>query len=155
MTIPLSWKVIGAATCLIGAGLAWNGVSQYLEARRADEIIQESARAAAVEARLAQAQARQRHEQLATSLRQRREELASNYRQIATQGRDYQARRAVQLGRQLEQARRIEESYMLGENQQCANGIVINRRGSTYTQARGKGGEPIECQGNKASQPLR
>ncbi len=155
MTIALSWKVAGAAIGLIAAGFAWNGVSLYLAARHADEIIQESARAAAIEAQQAEAQAKQRHDQLAANLRQHRAELASNYREVADQGREYQARRVVQLGRQVQEAHRIEASYLLDNNQQCANGIVINRRGSTFTQATGKGGQPIQCHGNKAAERLR
>ncbi len=155
MTISLSWKVAGAAIGLIAAGFAWNGVSRYLAVRHADEIIQESARAAAMEAQQAEAQARQRHDELAANLRQRREALASNYRQVADQAREYQARRVVQLGRELEEAQRIEASYLLDKNQQCANGIVINRRGSTFTQARGQDGQAIQCHGNKAAEPLR
>ncbi|THD09470.1 hypothetical protein [Rhodanobacter lindaniclasticus] len=155
MTIGLRWKVAAALAALVLAALAWNGVSRYLAARHADELIQESRRAAALQAEQAKARARQRHDQLARDLRQRREELASNYRQVADQAREYQARRVVQLERQQEQDRRVAASYLLDENQQCANGIVIDRRGSTFTQARGRGGGPIRCQGDKALEPLR
>ena len=75
--------------------------------------------------------------------------------QVADQAREYQARRVVQLERQQEQDRRVAASYLLDENQQCANGIVIDRRGSTFTQARGRDGGPIRCQGDKALEPLR
>ena len=85
MSISLSWKLVGAAIVPVVAGLAWNGLSRYLAARQADEIIQESARAAAIQAQQAEAQARQRHDELAANLRQRRAELASNYRQVADQ----------------------------------------------------------------------
>lgn len=155
MIIPLPWKVAGAAVVLIVAALVWNGVSQHLASRHADEIIQASARAAAMDAQQAQAQAQQRHDQLAANLRQQRAALASNYRQVAGQGQDYQVRRAVQLGRELQEAQRIEDSYMLDKNQQCANGIVISRRGSSFSQVRGKYGQPIPCEGNKAAEPLR
>jgi hypothetical protein len=155
MTIALRWKIAAALAALLLAVLAWNGVSRYLAARHADELIQESARAATLQAEQAKARARQRHDQLARELRQRREELASNYRQVADQAREYQARRAVQLERQQEQDRRVAASYLLDENQQCANGIVIDRRGSTFTQARGRDGGPIRCQGDKALEPLR
>lgn len=155
MTIGLRWKVAAALAALVLAALAWNGVSRYLAARHADELIQESRRAAALQAEQAKARARQRHDQLARDLRQRREELASNYRQVADQAREYQARRVVQLERQQEQDRRVAASYLLDENQQCANGIVIDRRGSTFTQARGRDGGPIRCQGDKAAEPLR
>jgi hypothetical protein len=155
MTIALRWKIAAALAALLLAVLAWNGVSRSLAARHADELIQESARAATLQAEQAKARARQRHDELARELRQRREELASNYRQVADQAREYQARRAVQLERQQEQERRVAASYLLGENQQCVDGIVIDRRGSTFTQARGRDGGSIRCQGGKALEPLR
>lgn len=155
MTIPLSWKVAGAVVVLLAAALAWNGVSQYRASRHADEIIQESARAAAMEAQQAQVRAQQRHDEVAANLRQQRAELASNYRQVAGQGRDYQVRRAVQLGQELQEAHRIETSYLLDKNQQCVDGIVIDRRGSSFSQARGKDGQPIRCQRDRAAEPLR
>lgn len=155
MTIALHWKIAAAATALVVAALVWNGVSRYVAARHADELVQEAERAAALQAQQAQARAQQRHDELARNLRQRREELASNYRQVADQAREYQARRAVQLARQQDEARREAASYLLDSNQQCANGIVINRRGSSFTQARGRNGGPIHCQGDKADEPLR
>ena len=60
MAIALSWQIGGVAVGLIAAGLAWNGLSRYLAARQAKEIIQESAHAAAMQAEQAQEQARQR-----------------------------------------------------------------------------------------------
>ncbi len=75
MAIALSWKIGGVAVGLIAAGLAWNGLSRYLAARQANEIIQESARAAAMEAEQAKAQAQQRHLELAANLQHRQEEL--------------------------------------------------------------------------------
>lgn len=155
MTIALRWKIAAALAALVLAVLAWNGVSRYLAARHADELIQEAERAAALQAEQAKARARQRHDELARELRQRREELASNYRQVADQAREYQARRAVQLERQQQEAQRVAASYLLDENQQCVNGIVIVRRGSTFTQPRGRDGGPIRCQGDKALEPLR
>jgi hypothetical protein len=155
MTIALRWKIAAAVAVVVLAALAWNGASRYLAARHADELIEESARAAALQAEQAKAQARQRHDELARQLRQRREDLASNYRQVADQAREYQARRAVQLQHQQEQARRVAASYLLDDNQQCVDGIVIDRRGSTFTQARGRDGGPIRCQGDKAAEPLR
>jgi len=136
MTIALRWKIAAAVAALIVAILGFNGVSR-------------------LQAEQARAGARQRHDELARDLRQRREELASNYRQVADQAREYQARRAVQLQRQQQEAQRIAASYQLDANQQCANGIVINRRGSSFTQARGRDGGPIRCQGAKAAEPLR
>lgn len=155
MAIPLSWKVGGSAAGLIVALLAWNGVSRYLAARHADEIIQEAARSAEMEAKQAQAQARQRHDQIAANLQQRREDLASNYRQIADEARQYQATVAVREAREREEKLRIAASYYLDGNQKCAAGIVINRQGSSFTKAIGMDGQPIKCQGDKASEPLR
>jgi hypothetical protein len=155
MTIPWAWKVAGAAVVLLAAALAWNGLSQYRASRHADEIIRESARATATEAQQAQVRARQRHDEIAANLRQQGAERASNYRQVAGQGRDYQVRRAVQLGQELQEAHRIETSYLLDKNQQCVDGIVIDRRGSSFSQARGKDGQPIRCQRDKAAEPLR
>ena len=155
MTIALRWKIAAAALGLLVIALVWSGVSRYLAARQADELVQESSRAKALQAEEAKARARQRHDELARDLRQRREELASNYRQVADQAREYQARRAVQLQREEQEARRIAASYLLGANQHCANGIVINRSGSSFTQARGRDGGAIHCQGDKAAEPLR
>ena len=155
MTIALRWKIAAAVAALIVAILGFNGVSRLLAARHADELTQEAERAAALQAEQARAGARQRHDELARDLRQRREELASNYRQVADQAREYQARRAVQLQRQQQEAQRVTASYLLDANQQCANGIVINRRGSSFTQARGRDGGPIRCQGDRAAEPLR
>ncbi|MEO8778044.1 MAG: hypothetical protein ABI389_05165 [Rhodanobacter sp.] len=155
MTVPGPWKLAGAAVGLIVAGLAWNGVSQYLASRHADEITEASARAAVKDAQQAQAQAQQRHDELAAHLQQQRAELATSYRQIASQAREYQVRRAVRVGQELQEMQRVEDSYRLDKNQQCTNGIVINRRGSSYSEASGKDGQPIRCRANKANVPLR
>ncbi|CAM5550083.1 hypothetical protein [Rhodanobacter lindaniclasticus] len=155
MTIALRWKIATAVAALVVATLAWSGLSRFFAARHADELIQESERAAALQAEQAKISARQRHDELARDLRQRREALASNYREVADQAREYQARRAVQLERQQQEAQRVAASYLLGANQQCANGIVINRSGSTFTQARSRDGGPIHCRGDRASEPLR
>jgi hypothetical protein len=61
----------------------------------------------------------------------------------------------VQVGRELQEAQRVEDSYVLDKNQQCANGIVIDRRGSSFSLVRGKDGQPIRCQRDKAAEPLR
>lgn len=155
MTIALSWKIGGVAVGLIAAGLAWNGLSRYLAARQANEIIQESARSAVMEAKQAEAQARQRHTELAANLQRRQQELANNYQQMTDQARQYQAAEAVRQAQQRQEALRIEASYLLDRNQQCAGGIVINRQGSSFTKAIGKNGQPISCQGDKATEPLR
>ncbi len=155
MAIALSWKIGGVAVGLIAAGLAWNGLSRYLAARQANEIIQESARAAAMEAEQAKAQAQQRHLELAANLQHRQEELGNNYQQMTDQARQYQAAELVRQARQPQEALRVEASYLLARNQQCAGGIVIDRQGSSFTKAIGKNGQPINCQGDKAAEPLR
>jgi len=155
MAIALPWKIGGVAVGLIVAGLAWNGLSRYLAARQANEIIQESAHAAAMEAAQAKAQALQHHLELAASLQHRQEELANNYQQMTDQARQYQAAELVRQARQRQEALRVEASYRLDRTQQCAGGIVINRQGSSFIKAVGKNGQPISCQGDKAAEPLR
>ena len=155
MATSLSWKIGGVAVGLIVAGLAWNGLSRYQATRQANEIIQESARAAALEAAQAKAQAQQRHLELAANLQHRQEELANNYQQMTDQARQYQAAELVRQGRLRQEALQVEASYLLDRTQQCAGGIVINHQGSSFTKAVGKNGQPISCQGNKAAEPLR
>lgn len=155
MAIALPWKVAVVAVGLIVAGLAWNGVSRFLATRQANEIIQESARAAAMEAQQAQAQAQQRHADLAANIQHHQDELANNYQQMTDQARQYQAAQAVLHARQRQEALRVEASYLLDRNQQCAGGIVINRQGSSFSKAIGKNGQPISCKGDKAAEPLR
>jgi hypothetical protein len=43
----------------------------------------------------------------------------------------------------------------LGANQQCLEGVVIDRKGSSFAKAIGKDGHEIACSGRKAKQPLR
>jgi len=155
MATALSWKIGGVAVGLIVAGLAWNGLSRYQATRQANEIIQESARAAAMEAAQAKAQAQQRHLELAANLKHRQEELANNYQQMTDQARQYQAAELVRQARLRQEALQVEASYLLDRTQQCAGGIVINHQGSSFTKAAGKNGQPISCQGNKAAEPLR
>ncbi|MEO8811164.1 MAG: hypothetical protein ABI386_13050 [Rhodanobacter sp.] len=155
MSVSLSWKVAGVALGLVAAAFAWNGVSRYVAARHADEINQESARASDLQAQQAQAQARQRHGELAANLQQRRNDLASNYRLVADQAREYQARRAVQLARQQQEELRVQSTYVLDRNQQCVSGNVISRQGSSFSQLRGNDGQPVRCKGNRALVPLR
>lgn len=155
MAIALSWKIGGAAVALIAVGLAWNGLSRYLAAQQANEINQESAHAAAMQAEQARAQAQQRHDELAADLQRQQEELANTYQQTTDQARQYQAELAVREARQRQEALRIAASYLLDRNQQCAGGIVIDRQGSSFTKPVGKNGQPISCQGDKASEPLR
>lgn len=155
MPAALPWKVAVVVVGLIVAGLAWNGVSRYLATRQANEIIQESAQAAVMEAQQAKAQAQQRHDDLAANIQHHQDELANNYQQMTDQARQYQAAQAVRHARQRQEALRVEASYLLDRNQHCAGGIVINRQGSSFSKAIGKSGQPISCKGDKAAEPLR
>jgi hypothetical protein len=155
MAMPLSWKIGTVAASLLVAVLVWNGLSQYLAARQADEITRDSARAAELEAQQAKTQAQQYQAQLAADLKQQREDLSNTYQQVNEQARQYQAQQAIRLDRQHQADLLIQASYRLDRNQQCADGIVVNRNGSGYTQAIGKDGGPISCKGDTATEPLR
>jgi len=155
MAMPLSWKIGTVAASLIVAVLVWNGLSQYLAARQADEITRDSARAAELEAQQAQAHAQQYQAQLAADLKQQREDLSNTYQQVNEQARQYQAQQAILLERQRQEELAVQASYRLDRNQQCADGIVINHSGSGFTQAVGKDGGPISCKGDTATEPLR
>ncbi|OOG60184.1 hypothetical protein B0E48_05380 [Rhodanobacter sp. C03] len=155
MAMPLSWKIGAGVAGLIVAVFAWNGLSQYLAARHADELMRDSARAAALDAQQAKAHAEQYHAQLAANLKQQREDLSNTYQQVNEQARQYQAEQAMRLDKQHQEDLRVQASYRLDQNQQCADGIVINRSGSSFTQAVGKDGGPIPCKGDLATEPLR
>ena len=155
MAIPMSWKIGAVVAGLIVAVLAWNGLSEYLAARHADELMRDSARAAELDAEQAKAQARQHHAELAADLKQQSEDLSNTYQQVTEQARQYQAEQLVRLNRQQQEALRVQASYQLDRNQQCDGGIVINRSGSSFTQAVDKDGQPIRCKGDTAAEPLR
>lgn len=155
MAMPLSWKIGGAVAGLIAAALLWNGLSQYLAARQADEITRESAHAAALEAQLAKAHAEQYQAQLAADLKKHREALSTTYRQVKEDAKLYRQEEALRLNRQRQEKLRVQATYRLDHNQRCIGGIVINRSGSSYTQSVGTDGKPIPCKGDIAAQPLR
>jgi hypothetical protein len=155
MAVPLSWKIGAAVASLIVAVLAWNGVSRYFAARQADEITRDSAHTAELEAQLARAQARQNQALLAADLKQRREGLSNTYQQVKEDARLYQEAQAIRLNEQRQEALRVQATYRLDRNQQCVGGLVINRSGSSFTQAVGTGGKPIACKGDTATQALR
>lgn len=155
MVIPLSWKIGAGVAGLIIAMFAWNGFSQYLEARQADEITRDSAAAAAQESQQARARAQQLHAQRAAKLIQQRADLSNTHEEMKQQARQYQAQRAVRLEKEHQEELRVQASYRLDQNQSCAGGIVINRSGSKFTQVVGKDGTPIKCQGNLAEERLR
>ncbi|HEY8586763.1 MAG TPA: hypothetical protein VIL60_08575 [Rhodanobacter sp.] len=155
MAMPLSWKIGGAVAGLILAALAWHGLSLYLAARHADELTADVARNAEVEAQQARASAQQRSAELAATLRRQREELATAYRQVRQDAAKYQVEQAARDERKRQEALRVKASYRLGPDQVCADGIVINRRGASFTQALGTTGQPIQCTGDTADEPLR
>ena len=155
MAVSLSWKIGAALASVIVAALAWNGLSQYVAARQADEITRDSARTAELNAQKAKAHALQYQAQLAADLKQQREDLSNTYQQVSEQARQYQAEQAVRQNRQRQQELRVQASYRLDRNQQCIGGIVINRNGSSFTQIFGKNGKPIVCNGDTAAEQLR
>jgi uncharacterized membrane protein YccC len=155
MVVPLSWKVGGAVAGLLIAAFAWHGCSLYLAARHADELTRDAARDAELEAQQARAQAEQRSARLAETLQRRREDLANTYRQVGEEGAQYQLEQARREETQRQEALRVKASYRLGRDQQCAGGRVINRSGSSFSQALGKTGQPIQCSGDTAAEPLR
>jgi hypothetical protein len=155
MAMPLSWKIGAGVVGLIAALFGWNGVSQYLAARQADEIMRDSARTAELDAQKAKAHALHFQAQLAADLRQQREDLSTTYQQVSEQARQYQAEQVIRQNRQHQQELRVQASYKLDRNQQCVGGVVINRSGSSFTQIFGKDGKPVPCNGDTAAEPLR
>ena len=155
MAMPLSWKIGAAVAALIVAVFAWNGLSQYFAARQADEITRDSARTAMLEAQQAKAQAQQHQAQLAADLKQHREDLSNAYQQVDEQARQYRVEQAMRLAKQQQEELRVESTYRLDANQRCEGGIVISHSGSSFTQLIDPSGQPVPCQGDKASEPLR
>jgi len=155
MAVPLLWKVGGAVATLIVASLVWRGFSVHLAERHADELTLDVARNAELEAQRAKAQAQQRSAQLASTLQHQREELANTYRQVTDDATKYQIVEARREEQRRQEELRVKESYRLGPHQKCAGGIVIDRSGSSFTQVTGATGQPIQCIGDMAKEPLR
>jgi hypothetical protein len=153
--MPLSWKIGAAVAGLIGAMFAWNGLSQFLAARQADEITRDSARTAMQDAQQAKAHAEQYQAQLAANLKQQREDLSNTYQQGGEQARQYQAEQVIRLDRQRQEELRVQASYRLDATERCEGGIVISHTGSSFTQVIDADGQPIPCQGDTATEPLR
>jgi hypothetical protein len=155
MAMPLTWKVgagVVAAIVLIGA---WSISSEYYAQYQADQTTQEAARVAGQEAEQAKERAVQYHAKLEQNLQQRREALYNNYQQINDQARKYQKAEAVRQDKERQQKLRVAASYLLGPNQKCLGGIVINQHGTSFSQASGATGHKIKCEGQKAAEPLR
>ncbi len=140
---------------VFAAVLVWNGFSRYLAGRHADELALDYVRTTQVDAQLAKARGEQRSAELAATLQRRRAEMANTYREVGEQAAHYQVELGKRQEAQRQKALRVQAGYRLGPNQNCADGIVINRSASSFTQAVGKGGKPIPCKGNTATQPLR
>ncbi len=155
MTIPWSWKIGGGALALVMLGTGWNGYAEHRAQHQADEITRESARLAEQNARLADRQARQKHVELVESLSRQREQRFNNYQQINDQARQDRMAEAARKEKLRQKALKVAASYLLAANQQCLEGAVINRQGSSFSKAIGEDGHDIECTGRKATQPLR
>ena len=155
MAVPLSWKVGGTVAGLIVAAFAWHGASLYLAARHADELTRDVARNADLEVQQARAQAQQRSTELAATLQRQRDDLANTYRQVNEDASAYQAEQSRREEVARQDALRVKATYRLGPDQKCADGLVINRSGSSFSQAIGSKGVPIKCSGDVAEEPLR
>jgi len=155
MAMPLSWKIGAVVAGLVVAVVAWNGISQYLAGRHADEVMRDSAHAAALEAQQAKDLAEQHQAQLAANLKQQREDLSETHQQVNEEARQYQAELAISMEKQRQEELRVQATYRLDRNQRCDAGIVINHSGSSFTPVIGKSGQPITCKGDTAAEPLR
>ncbi len=155
MAMPLSWKIGAVVAGLVVAVVAWNGISQYLAGRHADEVMRDSAHAAALEAQQAKDLAEQHQAQLAANLKQQREDLSETHQQVNEEARQYQAELAIRMEKQRQEELRVQATYRLDRNQRCDAGIVINHSGSSFTPVIGKSGQPITCKGDTAAEPLR
>ncbi len=155
MAMPLSWKIGAGVAGLIIAVFTWNGVSQFVAARHADEITRESARTASLESQQAKANADQRQAQLAVYLKQQQDELANTHQEVFEAAHQYQAELLLREEKKHQEQLRIQASYRLDRNQKCDGGIVINHGGSRFTPVIGSDGKPMTCKGDTAAEPLR
>lgn len=155
MAIPLTWKLGAGALGLIVLVVGWNGFAEYRDQRQADEINRESHRLAEQNEQLANKQVRQKHAELVESLNRQRERRLDNYQQISDQARQDRIAEAARKEKQRQDALKVQASYLLAANQQCLQGVVINRQGSSFSKAIGKDGHDVECAGRKAKKPLR
>jgi hypothetical protein len=155
MAMPLSWKIGAAVAGLIVAVFAWNGLSQFIAARQADEITRDSARTALQDAEQAKAQAQQYQAQLAADLKRQREDLSNTYQHVDERARQYQAEQVIRANQQQQEELRVQATYRLDGNQKCEGGMVISHTGSSFTQVTGTDGQPIPCKGDTATEPLR
>ena len=155
MAMSLSWKVGAVVAGLVVAVVAWNGISQYLAGRHADEVMRASALTAEEDAQRAKALSEQHQAQLAADLEQQRQEPSETHQQVDEQSRQYQAALAARMEKQHQEELRVQATYRLDRNQRCDAGIVINHSGSSFTPVIGKTGQPITCKGDTAAEPLR
>jgi hypothetical protein len=155
MAVSMSWKIGAVLAGLVVAVVAWNGVSQFLVGRHADEVLRASALAAQEDAQRAKALAEQHQAQLAANLKKQRDELSQTHQQVDEESRQYQAALAARMEKQRQEELRVQSTYRLDRNQRCDAGIVINHGGSGFTTVIGKTGQPITCKGDTAAEPLR
>lgn len=155
MAMPLSWK-IGAGVLVLAALLAvGNGWRENRAQHRADEITQQAQRLAEQNQKQAEDHARQKQAALARTLERQRQSRYNNYQQISDQARQDRIAEAAKKEKLRQEALKVQASYLLAANQQCLDGVVINRHGSSFAKAIGKDGHEVECSGRKAKQPLR
>lgn len=153
--MPLSWKIGAGVAGLMLALLAWNGFSQFLAGRHADQVTRESARIAAVNAQKASERTRQYTAKLAADIDQQRKTMLEIHQQGNEDSRKYQAAQALLAEQQRQEELRVKATYKLGPNQRCAAGIVFNRAGAGFTTFVGGDGQSVKCSGDTAAQPLR
>jgi len=155
MTMPLSWKIAAGVTGLIAALFAWNGISQYLVGRHADELTRESARIAELAAQNASERAKQNQAKLLADIETQRKALLAIHQQVKADGQQYLAAQAMSAEKQRREELRVKATYKLATDQHCAGGIVFNHAGSSFTTLVGNDGQPVKCTGDTAAQPLR
>jgi hypothetical protein len=153
--MPLSWRIGAGVAGLMLALLAWNGFSQFLAGRHADQVTRESARIAAVNAQIASERTRQYTAKLAADIDQQRKTMLEIHQQGNEDSRKYQAAQALLAEQERQEELRVKATYKLGPNQRCAAGIVFNRTGAGFTTFVGSDGQSVKCSGDTAAQPLR
>lgn len=154
-TMSLSWKIAGAAGGLVLVFFAWNGISRYVDDRRADEVTRDSASTAQINAQKASDRAREYQARLASDMEHQRQAMLAVHEEVREDSLQYQAAQAVRAEELRKQALRLRATYKIGPDQRCAAGIVFNHAGASFTTLVGSDGKPVTCQGDMAAQPLR
>jgi hypothetical protein len=85
-------------------------------------------------------------------------EATEAFQSVVTAGQQAMARSAAasrEWSRRQAQRARVESArYVLAADQRCVGGVVVQVRGSVYTQL-GSISQPIHCAGRRADKPLR